>query len=636
MPSNVYDWQEHLSEWLEGPCIHCDESSTADEWHHVAMPVARPKYVDGYIEGLAGPGEQHSVDPGAHCVNPKCGYHFTPQDEQEIRANKGSFRCPQCGFEQDVFGWNTPTYQSDNPDAWAELEEGGNLDTSPTRPANPGGRTRSGLSLDQMGHIGEQVVFRMHELPGIGTITAASNQKNFPIDGIVETQQGRLGVEIKANHSQAQERFKIGGKVERAEKIKYCLANGLKPALIGVRLNFYTNLAFVFFREGLTDTWIGNQQMIHVATVDFADLNPFKSPNEQAQALAVDQARLPDQSESPDDDIDAAFGKAASDEGTLFTIPQDYHRLKVVDKKGKYTHDITRCLSCGHAVQKDISHRARFECPTCGADPTRPAPRQAKVVLTTPQVDQIAQDLGFSYAGRTGQGHRMFTHVDQHGTQHSVVVGSGAHGTDAQLIDAQRGRQRMTRCLNGQCNHSPAKTIQHADEPGSPVVRAGQTVKISDREYFIMEIDGGLVLVLDTVTGGEDVLPTAELHTSANDPEPDYVFIYYMSELRIEKAKPGVRHPKMFEDLLNEFGHDPGGHRSEFEVDPTDVAAGEIFEYPDEIRIEHKQLSKPEVRDEADRLIRDWYRDKISVFGETDETEEPDRDPDTGQWVAAD
>jgi hypothetical protein len=73
---------------------------------------------------------------------------------------------------------------------------------------------------------------------------------------------------------------------------------------VGVRLNFYTDAADVFFRPGLTDTWIGNSQMRHVATLDFSKLNPFLAPTPQAQAEAVEGADIPDQSlQTEDDDI---------------------------------------------------------------------------------------------------------------------------------------------------------------------------------------------------------------------------------------------------------------------------------------------------------------------------------------------
>lgn len=240
----------------------------SDWFEKEAMP-SRPTYVDSYLEGLTGPNEQFEVpNQGGHCVNPKCRQQF---DESMLDWG-GQVACPNCGTENDV---------------WSQYE---NI-------SNPGGYTRAGLSPTSMGNIGEQVVERMHELPGVGTVAWMHETHKFPIDCIVESQRGKFGCEIKTNHAQSQEQFKLGDRAERMNKIKYCFENGLKPALIGVRLNFYTDLAYVFFREGLSDTWIGNDKMMHVATVNFADLNPFKSPDPAARHLEIQNANLPDQSE---------------------------------------------------------------------------------------------------------------------------------------------------------------------------------------------------------------------------------------------------------------------------------------------------------------------------------------------------
>jgi hypothetical protein len=92
----------------------------------------------------------------------------------------------------------------------------------------------------------------------------------------------------------------LGDARERQMKVKHVNENNLRPGLIGVRLNFYTDKADVYFREGFTDTWIGNPKLRHIATVDFSKWNPFKNPED-----------VPPASELPDDDsdIDAAFGK---------------------------------------------------------------------------------------------------------------------------------------------------------------------------------------------------------------------------------------------------------------------------------------------------------------------------------------
>lgn len=121
--------------------------------------------------------------------------------------------------------------------------------------------TKVGLTLDQMGNLGEEIVGRMGEIPGVGPISIMYGLKNHPIDAVI----GSYGVEIKTNHSEAQARFKMGGENifipelgravrPKAAKEYYCQQNGLVPALIGVRLNFYTDKADIFFREGMTDT----------------------------------------------------------------------------------------------------------------------------------------------------------------------------------------------------------------------------------------------------------------------------------------------------------------------------------------------------------------------------------------------
>lgn len=219
------------------------------------------------------PNEQHGL-PG-DCINPKCDYTFTPEDIREIEDYSGWFTCPNCGW---TFNY---------------------LDDAEER------KTRAGLTLDSMGAIGESIIENMGEVPGVGHVTQVFNLKTNPIDAII----GPYGVEIKTNHSEAQARFKIGGEYvwvaelgkavkPRESKEYYCQQYGLKPALIGVRLNFYTDRADIFFREGMTDTWIGNKLLTHVATVDFADLNPFKHPEDVPPA-----SELPDDDSTPPDDI---------------------------------------------------------------------------------------------------------------------------------------------------------------------------------------------------------------------------------------------------------------------------------------------------------------------------------------------
>jgi hypothetical protein len=106
--------------------------------------------------------------------------------------------------------------------------------------------------------------------------------------------------------------------------------------------------------------------------------------------------------------------------------------------------------------------------------------------------------------------------------------------------------------------------------------------------------------------------------------DPDYLFVYYKSELRVVKWESGLRQADMLSDLLDEFGVDMSNVT--LDIDPNEVAAGEIYDYDERYLVEHKQLSNPDVREKAEELIREWHRDKQTVFG-------ADRDPNTGQFT---
>ena len=207
------------------------------------------------------PVEEHNV--GGDCINPKCDAEFTQADLDEMALASGWHTCPQCQY--------TYNYLEDQR------------------------ITRSGLTPEQMGQIGETIVERLGTIPLLGEIIWSSPTYNDPLDLIA----GEFGVEVKTNHSEAQPRFKLGGggrgasrSGTRLEKLQYCEENGLRPALVGVRLNFYTDIADIFVRpDSMTDTWIGNAKMPHVRSVSFEDLNPFKRPED-----------VPPPAEMPDDD----------------------------------------------------------------------------------------------------------------------------------------------------------------------------------------------------------------------------------------------------------------------------------------------------------------------------------------------
>lgn len=91
--------------------------------------------------------------------------------------------------------------------------------------------------------------------------------------------------------------------------------------------------------------------------------------------------------------------------------------------------------------------------------------------------------------------------------------------------------------------------------------------------------------------------------------KPDHIFVYYMGELLIEDWHHNRKYTDMLDDLLKSHGLDISSMESTADLDETDVAAGEVFVYADGgVRIEMKQLAKPEVQEQArirvyDRIV---------------------------------
>lgn len=228
-----------------------------------------PQYVQPYLQTL-NPNEIHNV--GGHCLNPKCDYEFTSEDEKEINSMNGWFTCPKCDSTYNV-------YTSGAKDS-------------------PGGYTLAGLSMTEMGDIGESIINRMVNIPGVGTVIWWGQGAMGALDFVI----GDYGVELKTNHSEAQPRFKLGGGYEVARKKAEAINAGYIPAMLGIRLNFYTDKADIFFRPEMIDTWIGNPQLKHIAKVDFTEFNPYKNPEDVPSAR-----KLPDDDSTPAPDADIPF-----------------------------------------------------------------------------------------------------------------------------------------------------------------------------------------------------------------------------------------------------------------------------------------------------------------------------------------
>lgn len=266
--SQLHTDADSLNEWgYNGPNISGQRVATKT----AAIKSRPPKYVQHWVE------QTHPDEFQGHpsdCINPKCQHHWTDEDEHQL-LQYGQIKCPRCHTLQTIDG-NLGGFD-DNQKGYGD---------------NPGGGTKSGLSLSDMGRMGQEIVKRA-QLPGF-TFKHEFTEPNWPIDQVWTDQHGNdWGMEVKAAHHQAQQRFKLGDAAERNKKIAYTGENGLRQGLLGVRMNFATNKADIFHRPQFTDTWVGAPTMHHMGTVDFSDLNPFKDPSEIGQLPQEQDDSLP-------------------------------------------------------------------------------------------------------------------------------------------------------------------------------------------------------------------------------------------------------------------------------------------------------------------------------------------------------
>jgi len=237
-------------------------------------PVTGPKWER--LKQELWPGEFHGID--SDCPNPYCDYNLTPEDIQDAEYANGKFTCPQCRWS-----WNLMSDPEDTRD-----------------------RTRTGMTLGEMGKLGEDVVKQyakeMQGIPEIGQLIWESPVYNDPIDLVA----GDYAIEVKSLHSEVFPRFKIAAdpgsgmkradvirkKIQRMAELSNHLGKQLYPGMIGVRLNFYTARADFFFAPEYKDRLMTAMQ--HVGFTDFSKLNPFKRPED------VQKMSLPAQGETSD------------------------------------------------------------------------------------------------------------------------------------------------------------------------------------------------------------------------------------------------------------------------------------------------------------------------------------------------
>lgn len=114
---------------------------------------------------------------------------------------------------------------------------------------------------------------------------------------------------------------------------------------------------------------------------------------------------------------------------------------------------------------------------------------------------------------RSRTGHRSWRWQGPDGTIHTVGCGSGAHSKHDAEQDAQFLDRRIKKCISGACDHIPSGIIDEShlsDDPGSPLIRAGEQVTYNGIPYWISDIAGGIVSLIDQ-QGNEEVAPASDL-----------------------------------------------------------------------------------------------------------------------------
>jgi hypothetical protein len=97
------------------------------------------------------------------------------------------------------------------------------------------------------------------------------------------------------------------------------------------------------------------------------------------------------------------------------------------------------------------------------------------------------------------------------GSQHLVTT--AVHENPER--QARYARTNMTRCMNGACAHprTVIPGVNMVDEPGAPVIRAGQEVQYGGGHWWVMDIDGELAHIYDE-KGQEDIVPVTQLRAA--------------------------------------------------------------------------------------------------------------------------
>jgi hypothetical protein len=189
------------------------------------------------------------------CRNPACWYYIAPQEFEDMEDQDYYFSCPVCK--------RTYPLMDANPFTMHNGVAIGNQYESPEAEgiANRNWETTVGLTMKELGDLGEDVVQNLKVIPGYGPITWWSPSYNNPIDGGTKDhaiEVKTICIDIK-NH-----RFIPGGPdrkqamIAKAQELGYSVILGVL-----VILDFRTSLADVYTMEMPVGPWVtqGNRQV---------------------------------------------------------------------------------------------------------------------------------------------------------------------------------------------------------------------------------------------------------------------------------------------------------------------------------------------------------------------------------------
>jgi hypothetical protein len=214
------------------------------------------------------------------CHTPTCPFLLSPETVKRIESTTGYYTCARCRQSYHLMNeW--PPYGV-SPE---EAEMNARTDFERGNSFNPGGGTRSGNTLSDVGQIGEDLIEQMKQIPGYGPITwwhGASARDPSPLDGTTQD----WGIEVKTIDKTAlNHRFIAGGRQRNQggtrneiESKEHAAQELGKQGILGILviIDYYTSTADVYVKPMPIGKY--GHFYTHTAEALVAKGVPFRNP----------------------------------------------------------------------------------------------------------------------------------------------------------------------------------------------------------------------------------------------------------------------------------------------------------------------------------------------------------------------